>query len=1209
VIGDAVGPSHTFIAQRSNAQQSYVLPAAVADVTELRFITLDNYGSSVTRVAEFEVIGDAVGPSHTFIAQRSNAQQSYVLDAAVADVTELRFISLDNYGSSVTRVAEFEVIGDAVGPSHTFIAQRSNAQQSYVLDAAVADVTELRFITLDNYGSSVTRVAEFEVIGDAVGPSHTFIAQRSNALQTFPLGVAVDDVTDLRLVTLDNYGSSVTRVAEFGASGTTSGPAYVFTAQRSDALQKFSFDGASGRLFRFHVFDNYGSSVTRNRELALESALCLTGNWRMDEISWNGSVNEVNDSSGNDYHATAVNGAIPSSSNSAIPGNPGTCGYGNFDGSNDYLALNNFPNLTGSFTITAWIKANVLGKDQRILVDDETNSGGFAFSLGDGGNGRLRFFSRNVTPLMLDTQSSVIQDTNRWYFVTAVHDVQAKTREIYVDGVAENLSTGSPISTYSGNWGEDNGTASIGGETNGAGSEAVPNWRFDGNIDEVRVYQQALNQTQIQAVMAETHPCSAGIDHFLISHDGQGISCAPEPITVTAHALDHSTFSGYASSIVLDTGSGNGNWSLISGNGSFNDATADDGLASYQFDASDNGVAQFALDYQQGSSPINIAVGDGSVLDDDSEGLLNFSPSGFIVTASLVSNPPPNPINDPIADQTAGTDFNISITAFGQTATDPTCGVIESYSGVKPINFWNNTLNPNTGTITPTIAGTSIAANEAASVAQNVTFNNGQVQLLAKYKDVGQIQLDLKDADLVNKANVITGSSNNFIVKPADFEISLIANPAAADANGAVFKKAGEAFQVDVSVLDAEGSVTPNYGNENSPETIKVKSSQLVAPIGGRNGIAANGTMVNGTAFTATAPGQFSNTTVVFDEVGIIRMQADVGDEDYLGSGNVSGTETGNVGRFIPDRFLVSDNSPQFRNGDSAWSCGFSYQQQPFEFDTGLSPILDITAVNQAGAPTFNYGAAFWKLSTTAANRSYLNQTAGISAILAADISGSTVTLSGTADLADGQGQLTIVDDSFQYQKAASTPSANDAPFAADAVLNLTVADLLDADSVCYDMDNDGNCDAYQSASITGTQIRWGRWSLQNVFGSELESLPATVIAEQFDGSVFVLNTDDVCSASVTSWIAPTLTLYTDNLIAGDTTLTQSAMVSGILPMSLSAPGEGNYGSTVITIPTPNWMYYDFDGDGSADAASATATFGIFKGKSPVIYWRQKFSN
>ena len=263
----------------------------------------------------------------------------------------------------------------------------------------------------------------------------------------------------------------------------------------------------SGRLDELKV---YTGSISQAEVLADKDKGCNdpVAWWKMDEPAWTGAGAELLDASGNGHDASAVNGLVNGDLSPAKLGSPGTCRYGDFDGVNDYIAVpGSVPNLTGDFTILSWINARELGKDQRIYADDENNSGGFAFSLGDGGDGRLRFFSRNVSPIIVDTQSAVIS-ANTWHYVAVVHNAAAKTRQIYVDGVAVALSTGGTSSTYTGTWGSDPGSASIGGETNSAGGEAVANWRFNGFIDETRVYQGALSATEIGQLMNETHPCA-----------------------------------------------------------------------------------------------------------------------------------------------------------------------------------------------------------------------------------------------------------------------------------------------------------------------------------------------------------------------------------------------------------------------------------------------------------------------------------------------------------------------------------------------------------------------------------------------------------------------------------------------------------------------------------------------------------------------------
>ena len=92
-----------------------------------------------------------------------------------------------------------------------------------------------------------------------------------------------------------------------------------------------------------------------------------------------------------------------------------------------------------------------------------------------------------------------------------------KTRQIYINGVPQIITGGGTSNTYSGSWGTDSGFATIGGETD----DGESNNRFTGSIDEVRVYEGALSESQIVAVFAETHPCET-IHHFEINHDAEG---------------------------------------------------------------------------------------------------------------------------------------------------------------------------------------------------------------------------------------------------------------------------------------------------------------------------------------------------------------------------------------------------------------------------------------------------------------------------------------------------------------------------------------------------------------------------------------------------------------------------------------------------------------------------------------------------------------
>lgn len=719
------------------------------------------------------------------------------------------------------------------------------------------------------------------------------------------------------------------------------------------------------------------------------------------------------------------------------------------------------------------------------------------------------------------------------------------------------------------------------------------------------------------------------VDHFLISHNNYGINCANETVTVQPIDANGDVIVDYAGTIVLDTQSGNGSWIATSGNGNLVDAVANDGLATYAFSGTETMPVSFTLQYPSGTAVFDIDAyvsGDAAIRDDDSEGNMTFAASGFTVTANQLSNPPPNPINDPIQNQVSGTLFNLHIAAYGITATDSECGIIEAYDGNKNLNFWMDYQNPVSGTLTPTVDATSIAASEATSVQQGVVFTQGRAVVQAKYKDVGQIQINMKDDNPAVQPNVIQGSTNPFVVKPDRLRITqvqradLTANPAAVDENGVVFAAAGENFIVTVEVRDAENSLTPNFGNETSAEELELVHT-LIAPAMG-----VSGTLANAGSFSVTAtPGRFENTSVNWNEVGIINLSPQIfGDNDYLGTGSVAGVVSGNVGRFIPHRLSIADNTPALANGTGGWDCSFTYQSQPFGFAVGLEPEFTLTAESVSGTVANNYGIAYWKLSGELANRSYANVAVGAGGSFAEYDVTSTALLAGENDY-DGQGTLTVLGDELVYNKAALLPTATDIPFTADVSMTLPAADLTDADGACYDPDDDGTCDDYSIPSLTSPpDIRFGRLVLDNAYGPETLALPMGLRAEHWDtlgaGQDFVVNTLDnnaLCSGTTLvdappgppQWGEFLLAAYTENLAAGETTPTYNAMVDGEGNLELSASGAGNYGSVTVTIDLTAmpWLRFPFEGVAGGDLdPKALAYFGQYRGNDQIIYWREQ---
>lgn len=708
------------------------------------------------------------------------------------------------------------------------------------------------------------------------------------------------------------------------------------------------------------------------------------------------------------------------------------------------------------------------------------------------------------------------------------------------------------------------------------------------------------------------------VDHFVVVHDGYGINCLDETITVRAEDVSGSPVTNYSEEVTLDTQTGAGTWTLVTGSGTFTDATAGDGLATYTW-ATGESEAVFALSYEQGTNSFDIDVyqtSDTLLRDDDTEGDIAFSADGFTLTAAPLSNPPPAVIVPFSATQTAGIDFPVYISAYGQTPNDPVCGVIEAYDGPKDLKFWFDYVDPVAGTVAASIDTIGIPANEAAASDQTVTFTNGQASVTGKYKDVGLLRISVKDDSQAHPdlPNGIRGATAGFVIKPFRFLLSDIEdgagnpNPGAADASGAAFIAAGDAFSVTVTSLDADGDVTPNYGQEAVPEGVRLTPT-LVSPAGGDNPVIAAPV-----GFGAFASGQATGSDFSWPEVGIVTLTPSVGDGDYLGGGDVSGSVSGNVGRFHAHHFTTTLNVPTFATGCAAGS--FTYIGETFNYSN--VPVVTFTARALSGEVTENYAGAFFKVDNAS-----LPDPAYTATPATLDTSGLPPGSSdpAVADLGLGVGTLTFSGGSG----LAFTRGAEEAPFAADIRVSI---DLVDADAAAALGNPIVFGDPGGILFDNGATMRYGRARVLNAYGSELVDLALPLRAEYYVDAAtgFITNTDDACSGSVTL----SLGAFTENLTAGETCVHDSGSpgasgegcaapgplalqfreppLGGDFNLNLRAPGAGNDGSTTATADVPAWLEFDWNaGVPGLEDPSGTAVFGIYSGADRRIYIREVY--
>jgi MSHA biogenesis protein MshQ len=944
--------------------------------------------------------------------------------------------------------------------------------------------------------------------------------------------------------------------------------------------------------------------------------------YRMDEASWNGTAGQVVDSSGSGFNATAVNNATTANVSPAIPGSPGTCSYGEFDNgttiTQGYVAVpDSFPNLTTDFTITAWIRTtNNAPTGQRIFIDDQNNTGGYGFSLADSGSpGRLRFYSRAITPIILDSTFTIANNT--WYFVAAVADITNQTRTIYVfnsAGVLQNSTTEPP---YTGTWGVDVGPASIGAETN-ASAEAPINFHFHGNLDEVRVYQKVLSQQSLAAIATQTHPCGGQINNFLIDIGAAAAStCASKNITITARDAGNVTLTGYTGTVSISTSAGHGNWSVVTANGTFTPGASDSGAATYTFVTSDNGVITLALSDTH-ADDTTVSVVDNSVpLSLSTSATINFRSNVFVITPDTV--------------QVAGRNQATNVALWDQDSVTGNCVINTAYTGSKTLEAWltRDALDP--GGAAPTIGALSLPNTAPASSNLSLTFTNGQANFNLSTTDVGKYVLNMLDNTRAFGTGVnISGASNSITTRPFALVVTAITsgatnNPAGTATGGSKFVSAGTSFQATVGAYLWNSAADTNVAGGDGVPDAGATLAQITA-----NGLAskyawattlsaassytpATGTLaaLNNGALAADAftGGSATPANLSYPEVGSFTLG--VSATSFLNSAGVdltsanglaivfdnSATPARNavVGRFFPDHFTLTASSvtPACAGG------GFTYMDQPnlgYSFTIEARNLANVKTANYINSPTYNTGT----VSILAENN---NNGTDLSARVSAP----------SGSWSSG---------SYNYSTTTATfsrlgPGSPDGPY--DALqLGVRVADADGPVLAGLNMNPaiSGACGAACTGVVIGatTKVRFGRVTIANAFGSELLALPVPLQVEYYNGSGFVgknaTNLDN-CTSITAAMLTPSAGTFASVPVGGGTTsgtLANIPVSAGDAGLSFNAPGAGNVGDFTLQVGLGSlpWLRYDWTGTSvNSDPPLARISFGTYPGSGRQIYIRE----
>ena len=700
------------------------------------------------------------------------------------------------------------------------------------------------------------------------------------------------------------------------------------------------------------------------------------------------------------------------------------------------------------------------------------------------------------------------------------------------------------------------------------------------------------------------------IHHYEILHDGNGLTCAAETVTLKA-CIDDSCANLSTESVTLDF--------LV--DGTLISAPTFTGSTDISFNNTDVETVTLSV------ANATVAASDPVVCDDGVGTSCNmvFSNAGFRFLYGESNS-------ETLPNQISGTEFPEKLKL----------QAIKSNNGVcEGIFTGNNNIDLSQQNVTPTTpAGLDFTIN-GSSIAKHPSFTNTGLNFGADsiaiiptpiYHDAGQIRLH---ANYNVGGITLTGSSDPFWVSPAKLVVSATSGSGtdtkvlnAATSSDVPTHAAGDDFTLTVSAQNSLGAVTPNY----SPGQVELKLERtgptLTGSVDGDLTYAPTLTLAtsadpNTLKFQKVTLTSFSSGTSTFNgaqysEVGLLNL--DVQDSNYGNVGITIPAEAINIGRFIPAYFIQTVKSDGILNAKHtlAGDCSiknWAYSGQKTDNKGTVTynlmpPEILITAFNANDRITKNYTVSgYMKLELDdidvgepiadfEKNR------------IDPDVPGEKVKISsemtrGLSINVEEPGVLNYsfnAEDNFTYEHNAHSLYE---PF--PAKIPFTTTRIEDGDSVMLYDGTDPAISATEDVLSEGIEIRFGRLVLENSFGPETSNLPQPMQIEYFDGTNFIVNSDEGCATYDASNIS--LNKITDGLDLADTDAiggTGDFLTGETRTIELSAPGAGNTGEVGVVYSTFEWLKFDWENTGSYDQnPSAIATFGLYRGNDRIISWRE----
>ncbi|MFT5755746.1 MAG: MSHA biogenesis protein MshQ [Alteromonadaceae bacterium] len=1035
-------------------------------------------------------------------------------------------------------------------------------------------------------------------------------------------GIYVDSVNRVPVGTLKYIATSYDSVGTNNAQG--------FRAPLDEFMV---YSGALSATDISTIYTNQANGKNHDGTTRAEvNCAVAIANYRFDECTYNGN-NDVADQFGN-YSASSFNSV-------------NTFGTGKIERAAD---INHYSHhfetsipITSPFSISTWFKKPTSTSNSRYFILGSMAAGGDLLYL-DRNNG-WRWGVYSVADGSLNGSYSFSSLDSNWHHLALVFN--NGVTKLYIDGIYVDSVNRVPIGTLK----------YIATSYDSVGTNNAQGFRAP--LDEFIVYSGALSATDISTVYTnqgsgKNHDGTIRaavkcLNHFEILHDGNGLTCDPETVTIKACTNVHGGTCNESTDVV-----------------SLNFKVAGDFKKSLSFTRK----ISFAFNHTTAGSAVTLSIDNPSITPTNSTVCINsggsnnscdmdFADAGFIFDVDNITNK--------ISTTSCEASSVITIRAVQKNLTSNKCD--PSFKNVsKSVKFWTKYWNPEEGgqktTLTYNAADYLLAKSEGTPI--DVAFNaNSEADFTINYPDAGQLYLHASHDGSGADTDLRMTGSKDFVSVPAKLIIaSADTNAECIEGNATclAFKKAGEDFNLSITAVcdDINNTITPNFEMDNIELTVNT-----VAPaLGNTVSLGVIPVAITNSTANGHVPDNGKEEIIqTISEVGVFKITAKPTKKYFTFYDGPSGTSE-NIGRFIPAYFqqtIEKDNKGDLvaNHGAGCLSENWVYSGQEtankgsIRYGTLDEPILTITAYNSTANITKNYAGDFAKLSNlTIAPKSIISFGTPNATHLSNNLqlTGDVSTLGSITAIGNGVLEYKLSSGHhFTYTRSASSVVA-----AFNSAFEIPITSIADSDSVAIratDTSTTPDTEFFVNPLFSETtpngsgiidnsiDIRFGRWFVENNFGPETEDLSMPMYAQYYNGTSFVTNTYDSCT--IPTLLLPQGTdkvengaIWSGGLTTGKYRLTDLDMIDTLGTDDIdatvigrfvdgkftdiankfifSAPNGNKQGALEFEYEVPDWFKFkwnniDENGDLNFydDNPTAVATFGLYRGNDRIILWRE----